>query len=145
MANILSRFRESVVGSDSKDSDYVSRIIPTGDFKRIKDINVILNSINNILITPTRTYIFDPVYGSDLYKMVFEPSDNTTAEKIKNEVVSKIQIYESRATIKKVNVGFFNNGKGFTISLTIEYDGDTSQMKVDIDESIYYKFFESTG
>lgn len=145
MANILSRFKENVVGSDSKDADYVSRIIPTGDFKRIKDINVILNSWNNILITPTRTYIFDPEYGSDLYKMVFEPSDRQTAEKIQNEVVAKLEKYDNRAVITDIDVGFFNGGKGFTISLTVEYENETAQLKVDIDESIYYKFFETVG
>ncbi len=70
MANLLDRFNQTVAGSDSKLADYVSKIGPSGDFNRIADIEVLINSWNNILITPRRSYQFDPEYGSILYKMV---------------------------------------------------------------------------
>jgi hypothetical protein len=72
VANLLSRFNQTIVGSNSKLADYISKVSSKGDFKRITDLEVILNSWNNILLTPRRSYQFDPEYGSDLYKMIFE-------------------------------------------------------------------------
>ena len=75
MANLIDKFKKNVVGSGNKIADYTCKLSSSGEFKRISDLEAILNSWNNILLTPKRTYDHDPEYGSDLYKFVFEPSD----------------------------------------------------------------------
>ncbi|GAG24357.1 unnamed protein product, partial [marine sediment metagenome] len=97
---------------------------------------------NNILLTPKRSYLFDPEYGSDLYKMVFEPADAQTAETIKNEVTGSIIRYDDRAIIQDVAVAFFNQGKGFSITIQVDYQGESAELNIGIDETIYFKFFE---
>lgn len=144
MSNILNRFNQAVVGSNSKLADYISKISTKGDFKRITDLQVILNSWNNILLTPKRSYQFDPEYGSDLYKMVFEPADERTAEKIKKETVDVLQRYDDRAAITSINIQYFPNKKGFSIDIKVNYEEHEGQLQVAIDEDIYFKFFEST-
>ena len=42
MANLLDRFNKQVIGSDVIIYDYLAKIIASGDFKRIRDIDVIL-------------------------------------------------------------------------------------------------------
>jgi phage baseplate assembly protein W len=145
MANLLNRFNKTVAGSNNKDADYKSIIASTGDFKRVEGIEVILNSWNNILLTPKRTYMFDPEYGSNLYKLVFEPADEKTIEQIKQEVVESLKRYDDRARITNVSVLHRPNKKGFTVAIDVEYNGDKSQLQVLIDESIYFRFFESTS
>lgn len=143
MADFLKRFNQKVAGTRNTISDYVSTIAPVGDFKKIDGLEVVLNSWNNILITPKRSYIFDPEYGSNLYKLVFEPADENTIEKIEVEVIETIQRYDDRASIKAVNVIFLANKKGFQINIDVSYKGDTSQLQVIIDKNLYFKFFES--
>jgi phage baseplate assembly protein W len=144
MANLLDRFNKTVVGSETKIADYKSKISSVGDFKRISDIEVILSSWNNILVTPRRTYMFDPEYGSNLYKMVFEPADAKTQEQIIQEVVETLQRYDDRARISDVQVSFFPNKKGFSLGIDVEYDGDTTQLETVIDEDLYFHFYEDT-
>jgi phage baseplate assembly protein W len=144
MANLLSRFNKGVVGSESKLGDYKSKISSVGDFRRIKDIQVILNSWSNILTTPRRSYMFDPEYGSDLYRMIFEPADEVTEKEIIDETVASLQLYDDRATINNVSVQFLDNQKGFSIAIDVSYQGDTGQLEVLIDEDTYFQFFEST-
>ena len=144
MASLLDRFNETVAGSDSKLADYTSKVAARGDFKRIKDIEVLINSWNNILITPRRTYMFDPDYGSNLYKMIFEPADQKTVKKVVNEVTQNLLKYDDRATIDDVDVTFFKNRKGFSVAVSVNFQGETGQLEVIVDESIYFKFFEST-
>lgn len=142
MSNLLERFNQTVAGSDSKLADYLSKISTSGDFKRIKNIEVILNSWNNILITPRRSYQFDPEYGSDLYKLVFEPADDKTINKIRDELIVTLQQYDDRATIEGVEITFLTNLKGFNISVDVGYKDESDQLSIIIDESIYFKFFE---
>ena len=50
MADLLKRFNQTVSGSDNKIGDYKSKIDAKGDFRRIVDLEVIINSnsIKNI-------------------------------------------------------------------------------------------------
>ena len=143
MANLLDRFKQTVVGSESKLADYRSTISSTGDFKRISDIEVILNSWNNILTTPRRTYMFDPEYGSDLYKLVFEPADEKTVELITKEVVTSLRKYDDRARINDISVSYLSNGKGFVVSVDVEYEGEVGQLQTVVDEDLYFRFFDN--
>ena len=65
MANLLDRFKTQVRGSDDRIYDYLPKVSSSGSWTRINDINVIINSWNNILMTPRKTFINDPEYGSD--------------------------------------------------------------------------------
>ncbi len=135
MANLLDRFNKEVVGSDSKIYDYLPKITASGDFKRIKDIDVIISSWNNILLTPRGTFLFDPEYGSELYKLIFEPVDDTTIERIKTEISSRLLMYDDRATILSVDTLLKANGKGYQINIEVEYDGEKGTLSVSFDDS----------
>lgn len=135
MANLLNRFNKQVIGSDVTIYDYLAKIVAHGDFKRIRDIDVIISSWNNILLTARRTYLYDPQYGSDLHRMVFEPADDTTVERIKTEVEDRIRAYDDRATIEEISVTLMTNGKGFTIKILVNYEGDTGSLSIKFDDT----------
>ncbi len=135
MANLLDRFRKHVIGSDVTIHDYLAKITSSGEFKRIRDIDVIINSWNNILLTPRRTYLYDPEYGSDLYLLVFEPIDDTTVDRIKEEVQGRLSYYDDRATITDITVSLMANGKGFTVDILAEYEGEEASLSVKFDDS----------
>ena len=135
MANLLSRFNKQVIGSDVYIYDYLPKITATGDFKRVRDIDVIISSWNNILTTQRRTYFFDPEYGSDLFKILFEPVDDTTVERIKTEVVTRLTMYDNRATIEDIEIILNSTKKGYTVNVFVEYEGETGTLSVKFDDS----------
>ena len=135
MANLLDRFKKQVIGSDANIFDFLPKITASGEFKRIRDIDVIITSWNNILLTPRRTYINDPEYGSDLHKMVFEPADDTTVERIKQEIEKSIGYYDDRAIITDITVKIMSNGKGFSVDIFAEYDNEEATLSVKFDDS----------
>jgi len=143
MANILDRFNKDVIGSKGGISDYSSKISSKGDFSRLDDLNVILSSWNNILLTPTRTYNWDAEYGCDLFKMIFEPCDNLTSEKIKDEIITKIQRYDDRATITDIQIVYLTNRKGFNLSIFVNYKGEESNFNLTIDETLFSIYMEA--
>lgn len=145
MANLLDRFFDQVVGSATKLRDYIAIISSRGDFKRIEDLNVILTSWNNILLTPRRTYILDPEFGSDLYKYVFEPVDEDTIEGIRNEIVERITFYDNRARIVNVDVRILASGKGYGVDIVADYQGTTGSLTISFDDTTFADFLTETS
>ena len=140
MANLLDRFKTKVSGSKDRLADFTHVVSSTGDFKRVTNIEVILNSWNNILLTPRRTYTFDPNYGSNLYKYIFEPATDHTVNMIRNEIYNSLRKYDGRASIQSLNITFLRNGKGFNVEITVDYEGETGDLSATIDESAYFQF-----
>lgn len=137
MANILDRFQKTVVGATGRFADFTDVISPIGDFTRTTGLNVILKSWYKLLITPTRTVDHDPEYGSDLYKLVFAPADDSTRQEILDEVVGKIRLYDNRATIKSASIDFLYNKKGFVLNILADYKGQQGEIRATIDETTF--------
>lgn len=145
MPNLLNRFFDQVIGSETKVRDYIAEISSRGDFKRIQDLSVILTSWNNILLTPRRSYIQDPEYGSDLYKYIFDPVDDNTIEAIRNEVIERIAFYDNRATIEEVQVRIMSNGKGYVLDIIADYQGQRGALTVTFDDTTFANFLTETS
>jgi len=145
MANLLKRFSKKVIGSSGRIYDYVAKITASGDFKRIQDLNVVISSWNNILLTPKRTYLHDPEYGSNLHLLVFEPADDATIDLIKTEVQEPLMIYDDRATIENIDVLLRPNGKGFQLNILVEYEGIKGTLSVSFDDSTVFAQQSSSG
>jgi len=137
MSSLLERFQKNVVGSQGKIADYLPVISSSGDFARVNDLEVILSSWNNILLTPLRTYLYNPAYGSELYKYVFEPADDRTVQRIQAEVLNRISKYDDRATITSINVKFMHDRHGFVVDIEVEYEDKTGTLSIAIDENKY--------
>lgn len=140
MANILDKFKTTSIGSSGRVLDFSSKLSPSGDFNKLFDMDAILASWSNILMTPRGSMDHDPEFGSDLYLYIFEPADTVTQESIKNEIYKAITTYDDRANIDEINVAFFKNKKGFNISIIANYEGDHSEMNLTMDENTYMSF-----
>jgi phage baseplate assembly protein W len=140
MANILDKFKTTSIGSSGRVLDFSSKLSPSGDFSKLYDMDAILASWSNILITPRGSMDHDPEFGSDLHLYIFEPADTVTQESIKNEIYKAITTYDDRANIDEINVSFFKNKKGFNISIIANYEGDHSEMSLTMDENTYMSF-----
>lgn len=144
MASDYEKFLRSSIGSEGILSDYSSTISPRGDFTRLSGINVILSSWNTILSTPVRTVDHDPDFGSGIYRYVFEPIDDQTVQSIREEIISCLSRYDSRATIKSVNVYFLQDVKGFTVDITFSYNNRESCLSLTIDQQSYFNYNTSS-
>jgi phage baseplate assembly protein W len=144
MANFMNRFKKLINNDQKEDSpvqaefvDYKPEISPQGDFKITVDLDCVLHSWKVILMTPTRTYLFDPEFGSDIYKYVFEQLDNYSAQSILDETRGKIELYDTRIPLLDSRVVLLKAEKGFGVELRAEYKQKTKKFVVPIlEESI---------
>lgn len=116
-------FERSVSGQANNIYDYTPTVSSIGDFAKLDGINVVINAIRTILLTSLGFYPFDPEYGSELYKKVFEMSDNILAEEIRFEVQDRIEQFEDRAKIRDVELKFSNDRKTIQVNVSIDRDG----------------------
>jgi phage baseplate assembly protein W len=145
LANLLDRFKVSVIGSNDRIRDYLPNIGAKGDFQTTVDLNVIINSWRNILLTPRRNYPYDPEYGSDLYKMVFDPLDEITVQRIEDEVYGSIQRYDNRAFIDDIDIKYLKLEKGVSIDIYIDYKGDKGILSIILNEQIFSSLLTTEG
>jgi len=132
----LKVFEESVTGQKNIVRDYRDVIASGGDFKKITGTAALINSIRNLLLTPLGSYPFDPEYGSLLYKKIFEPADEQTRSEVEYEVKDRILQFHNKVRILSVQIDYFTNQKGFTVSLRIQKGEEEVSTKLDFDEAI---------
>lgn len=140
MANILDKFKGTSVGSAGRLVDFTALISSSGDFSKLYDIDVILNSWNNILTTPKGSADHDPTYGSNLYLFVFQPADAKTKSGIKDELRTSLMTFDNRASITSTNIVFTRNMKGFVVDVVVKYAGRSSSLKLNMNKEYYQTF-----
>jgi len=70
----------------------------------VTSLDAIKNSIKNILMTPRGSLPGKPRFGSDLYKVVFQPLDPLGEAITKNYVMEALNEFEDRIDVSKVLV-----------------------------------------
>ena len=98
---------------------------PTGQTIKGKDIQVdydldaIFNSLRNIFKTRPGERFLVPTFGSNLERYLFEPITEYTASKIGNEIVRAIETWESRVTLKVVNVEALPDDHQYNVTISL--------------------------
>lgn len=94
-------------------------------FKKFKieknvDVLAVKNSIKNIFSWIKGERVLDPNFGTDISKILYDPINSYSSEKIIAEIQKAISEYEPRAEIDKIyNLNSINNTENNTIEIEI--------------------------
>lgn len=91
------------------------------DIVLIENHDAIKQAIKTILLTKkgARTKFQNPYFGSNLHHLLFEKITNITANQIKTEIISALDIWEPRIEIIVVNV--VGEPEKYSYIITINY------------------------
>ncbi len=108
-----------------------ARIAPTyasgdGDVLRKTDAAAVKQSLKNLLLTNRFEKPFRPAYGGDLGGLLFEMMDETTADKMIQQIRSAVKRFEPRAIITNLKIVATPNYN--EISVVIEFRVVNSQV-----------------
>jgi phage baseplate assembly protein W len=121
--NNYSFYENQIAGQKDQIYDYFPVIASNGDFKRLSGIDVPINAIRNLLLTPLGQYPFDPNFGSLLYKQIFEPLDDISLEVVRYECQDRIRQYYDRVTVESVKIysssSVSTSGKAIQVEVNI--------------------------
>ena len=93
------------------------------DLIAIKNVNAISRSVRNIILTTPGEKFFDPDFGSNVSKLLFENVDDITASQIQEEIEFSINNYEPRVKLINVQVLADNDNASFDTIITYEVIG----------------------
>ena len=87
------------------------------DLVALKNANAIARSIRNIVFTEPGEKFFNPKFGSEISKSLFENVDQVAASAIRDEIEFSIQEFEPRVEVIEVTVvpNFDSNEMNATI------------------------------
>ena len=74
------------------------------DLILLKNEAAIARSIRNIVFTSPGEKIFNPEFGSEISKVLFENIDEISAISIKDEIETSIRNYEPRVNLEEVDI-----------------------------------------
>ncbi len=83
---------------------------------------MVRSELMHIVFTPKGQRIRNPEFGTDLIKFIFEPSDDTTWEAVKNEVSDSVKRWATNIVINDIQV--------------VKNEEDESEIYVKIDYSV---------
>ena len=93
------------------------------DLIAIKNVNAIARSVRNIVLTTPGEKFFDPDFGSNVSKLLFENVDDITASQIQQEIEFSINNYEPRVKLLSIVVNPDYDSNSFDTIITYEIVG----------------------
>lgn len=66
--------------------------------------NAVISSVRNIILTQYGERRFNPLFGSNIRGLLFDPADEITSSAIRNEIKVAIENFEPRAKLDYVEV-----------------------------------------
>ena len=91
----------------------------TDDLSVVHNDNSIKQAVKNIILTSPGEKPFQPLVGSSVSRLLFEPLDAFTADTVAEEIRTTINQYEPRVALTRVDVTpIYENNK---INVSLEY------------------------
>lgn len=92
----------------------------TKDVTILKDIDAVKQSVKNLILTAKGERPFQPLLGSDIRKLLFEPVDDFTAFDIKEQVQNTLQNFEPRVRVLNIDVVSEPDNNRFRLSIEFQ-------------------------
>ena len=93
------------------------------DLVVLKNANAIARSIRNIISTSPGEKFFDPDFGSNVTKLLFENLDDISAISIRDEIENSINNYEPRVALINVETNPNYDNNSFDVKLVYRIIG----------------------
>ena len=95
----------------------------TDDLSVVHNDNSIKQAVKNIILTSPGEKPFQPLVGSSVNRLLFEPLDAFTADAVAEEIRTTINQYEPRVALTRVDVTPIFEGNKLNVSLEYKIVG----------------------
>lgn len=126
---------DEIIGREKFAYDLSSKPLTKND---VYDMDAINQSIENILSTIPGERIMNPYFGSPLFTSLFENITTPEAEKLMNDIIEIIGIWENRITIIPNQCTFFINTNEHTLELSIVYVINQNNIVSEFNRKVFF-------
>jgi len=92
----------------------------TKDVTILRDIDAVKQSVKNLVLTAQGERPFNPLLGSDIRQLLFEPVDDFTAFDIEEQIRLTIQNHEPRVSVLGIDVSPEEDNNRFRVSINFQ-------------------------
>lgn len=92
------------------------------DIIPLKNSDAVSRALRNLLFTSKNEKPFNPMFGAEIKKLLFEPMSPATTGTIKNVIIGAVREYEPRAKLIDVVVDGNEDQNRYDITLTYSID-----------------------
>ena len=102
-----------------------------GDIEQQTDVQAIINSLNNIIKTRPGERRMLPTFATNLWNVLFEPMDRTTARRLAEAVLEGIEIWEDRIDVTAFDIEPRYDQNVYSCRLSFVVVGSEVQQEID--------------
>lgn len=135
----IEKFMSTIPGRKQELRALDAKLSESGKPKVLIGIDVIVDSLLRILMTPKGTEFMDPEFGSDVYKYIYELADDITIDDISAEVDYIVKTLETRAQIVPT-ISILPDQKGIIIDMVITFQGAKREVTVNVGPELLRSF-----
>lgn len=106
------------IGTIYSDLAYQPKLTQKGDVRVVKNQLAIKQSLLTIINTPKGTRLFEPNFGCDIKRLLFEHYHPEIADSIRSELEESIRRYETRIKDLSVNVNMNDANEEYIVDIT---------------------------
>jgi phage baseplate assembly protein W len=116
-------------------SDLDLRFLPqpgTKDVSLSYDEQSVIRSVKNLILTSPFERPFQPLLGSQINKLLFEPINPLTAGLLEDEIVRTINNYEPRASVANISINAYPDQDAYQVSMFFYIGNNTTPTGINI-------------
>ena len=95
----------------------------TQDVAVVKNDNAVKQAVKNLIMTTPGEKPFQPLVGSNVSQLLFEPMDDFTGDAVKQEVINTINRFEPRVRLRTCHVLPDYDRNTFNVTITYQIVG----------------------
>jgi phage baseplate assembly protein W len=89
----------------------------TGDVVVKSDVQAVLQSIRNLILTSEGDILWEPNIGAGIGRLMFELNDTMLKMQLFDKITNTINRFEPRIELSKLEIKRFDNGHGVYINI----------------------------
>lgn len=102
------------------------RLSASGDLNKVTNENAINQSLLSLFNTTRGERVFNPGYGSNLKRLLFEPLDTFTGQSVLDELKQTVSVWEPRIKLTELNVEVDYDNSAYNIYLQYQIVNTTT-------------------
>jgi phage baseplate assembly protein W len=104
----------------------------TGDIARVTNEAAVKSALKNILFTGVGEVPYEPLYGSQIRALLFDPATEQTASILSDEIRTAIENHEPRVDLIDIRIAPYPDQNAYELTITFTIINSVENITLDL-------------
>ncbi len=129
--NLNTKSIRSSLTKTYKDIDMSFERKPSGDIYKKEDAAAVKQAVKNLLLTNNTEKPFNPLFGGDLNRFLFELSEDYDEIELREQIYSAITNFEPRALVREINTQLNPDANNVSVRVVFQLINTPDVLEID--------------